>query len=478
MQTDYYEPLNIFRHNAITVRKRGGESSFNKDWQLNIQSSYERKQQLRRCSDDYNDYYNRKKLQTDFWKLDKLVGDSSVSNDMALLDEQTLCLSNTREKDNINIFQLDNTHMKKLKTISIPSKPITQLCALPHLQDDNSQHFLTGHRNGVVNLISTSEENSQINRKFNHFKYMERTNKEKLQSPSSIPIRQLSSWVEHNSFISLVNESMFVYNLEDRRNPTYLDSHPGLHSVNISNNNNDLIFAMQSGVKIFDIRSPKLTSVYNSLPVNVTETINDYELAIGNTNGLEFIDIRMTNEVISSCLVNEKKSKFGSIRNLKYNSKLKELYCLDAFGNLFNWDISIPSQTRLLKNGFQRTTNQTGLECGDLIVNSRDIRTIQLWRESVIGLGFEELSVHRIVNVKQRIITEEEQEEPILPHQVSSSDEDVETDVTSIWDEDMNQDSATIVESPIPNKNETLYSLEKFSESTIHAGNNFSYNYL
>lgn len=510
---EFYEPVNVFRQPAIHLKKRDETKTnynFNRTWQNNTKKiDYSG---LRKISDDFNDYYTTKKLKSDYWRFDRLLdSESSFPVDISINNKNDrIVLANSNSKKNITLFQLNKENeniekLTKLQTITIPTTPITQLDFVEFHSDRNDADILlTGHQNGTVNLIKTTKEKSEISKRFNHTNFMKfidepdnsNTNIEPFLGKISMPIKQLKmNTNSNNSFISLINESLFIYDFDNNKSPTYLNHIPEINSFNVPSSSfnltkNLITLNLGNGISFLDVRQAEAPSIYNiGKDITTSEWLDEYTVATGanNTAMIKIFDMRMFQhnnsidfiEPFSTCTLTQD-SHNVNIKSLRYNSYNQNLHCLDGLGNLSDWDLGTQSSSnRILKNGLsvykgsKQEITEDALECGDVIVRNGDITEIQLWNDCTIGLGLHELGLHRIVNVVESIPTHTAESSRVS----SAPEEDTAsmcTDVTSVFDantDDELLDNSTIRPEPISSfKNDgpnNTYTLENLSCQTI-----------
>lgn len=392
MNTSYYKAPEVFRQNAIFVKKnRGAAAARNSDDKelalprtCKADSSRLNSPLLRKVSGDLNDVVVTKKLRSDCWKLETdVTGVTSMS-----VDDSTIVLSNSAKTDNVHLYQLrdasqdDNNIaiagkklLHSLQTISVPGNPIVSTDIVPWQHNatvesfDSSVHdtiMLTGHSDGYVNMIatSTSEGKAKILKRFNHAKHLKVTHpisdsfgvdlaSQVYDMHRSKPVRQLKSW-NKNHFVSVINESLFVYDVnEHARNPLFLNNFPGLEHVD-PNPVNKHTFSLAgtkfgaAGIALLDLRSNDTTGLrvpggeLQQQHQGTTECGRSYvskwldEYTVANSVGktLKVWDIRY-GEVKAQLL-----GHYGYVNSLKFDSKLNKLYSSDDQGLILSWDMN------------------------------------------------------------------------------------------------------------------------------------------
>ena len=436
--TDYYTPVNIFRNNAINVPKRNELrlKKQNNHWQKYL--SLTDKNTLRKCSDEFNDYYTTKKLHSNFFEINSLP---NTSNSLCA-DQSNNILVSTENK--LKLMQINQEKLFEMQSITLPhSNTLTSI----FLDDNNNmKRILSGGSDGVVNLIETSitEGNAKILRRFNHKSFLKSTN-----NTSVYPIRKLLPF-QNDNFISIINDSIFIYNLGDRKTPVFLQSFTGLesvsynHSKNFTNNKLLALSGSQfgsSGISLLDLTSNKQDpsnfvsnqySPYNIADSNVNSYdclwIDDYHIANTINDTVKIWDIRSNQ---GSPLIEFKPEK-GYIQSLSFfqNDNKKTLYTSDDQNNIISWDLTDMSKmkTCILSQGLNSIIEDVKTEgknynegiygCGNIIINGNIINTkkqknnIQsnllmdaLNDGSLLTLKNNELGLHQIKDVPSSIIT-------------------------------------------------------------------------
>ncbi|GAV54360.1 hypothetical protein ZYGR_0AL00920 [Zygosaccharomyces rouxii] len=419
METDYYQPVKVFRQPAMIVKTRGATRQTSgerhaKSWLHD--TSRIGSPLLKKVSEEFNDHYTTRKLKSEYWKVNRDNTSTSLPTDLSVVRD-TLLVSNMNDRDNLKLFNVSQdghgepTKLYELQSISVPGKSITSACLLSPLEypadyvEGHDQLLLTGHQDGIVNLISTSRENgnAKIVRRYNHGKYLSRnmpaTLDNWLQSFASLPIRRLKPWAG-SGFASIINDSLFIYELDRPKSPQYLQSFPGLESFAINDFRNPYLLALcgsqfgDSGIALLDLRSGrsggnlyipdgnKNAACSNSLRTPMQSHVSreciwiDEFHVVNCTNDVAKIwDIRSTDGE-KQCEIMPMK---GCIESLTYHEPTKTLYTGDDQGYVVSWDLHhltgikkcIPSQgfnSILLESVEQETLHEIN-QCGSIVVN-------------------------------------------------------------------------------------------------------------
>lgn len=469
MERDYYQPANVFRQPAIIVKKRSQRMAkdlidtsghHKKSWQNN--ASKIGSPLLRKASDDYNDHYTTKKLKSEYWKINNETRSTSLPSDLSIVDD-TLLVSNMDSKDNlklINVKQPDqkedamsSAKLHELQSISVPGNPIISASLLSNVDfaadfvDGHDQLLLSGHQDGIVNLISTSLENgnAKIVKRYNHGKYLSHKDPATLDSwlqvYNSLPVRKIKPW-NGSGFTSLVNDSLFIYDLNRTKSPQYLQSFPGIESV--AANKNPYLLSLcgsqfgRGGVALLDLRCDQSdrnvylpdsnTTASSRLSSSHTSSydcvwIDEYHVANCANDAVKIWDIRSTGGQTKCEMLPMK----GCIEALSYHSPSKTLYTSDDQGYIISWDLTRMDRMKkgTLAQGFNSIIVQNGNEllhevsqCGNIVVNGgnpqkqnsentvqKSIYMESLTNGSLVTLSSTELGLHQICNVECRAST-------------------------------------------------------------------------
>ncbi|CAI1959751.1 hypothetical protein SEUBUCD650_0E02140 [Saccharomyces eubayanus] len=480
----YYEPTNIFRQPAINIKKRSEKkkvlqsittsSTYKKSWQNN--TSKMNSPILRKASDNFNDFYTTKKLRSDYWKLYGIDEEEQfIPSDISIVDNIVL-VSTMSDKDNLKLFEISSVKkLKELQTISVPGTPITCICLLPmadfspsvfrnpRINSSHDQLILTGHQDGVVNLISTSiyKGCAKIIKRFNHNKFLKSTVSSSTPileiSPKTAPILKVSPW-NKTGFVSLLNDSLFIYDLKSNTNsmktPIFLQSYPGINSFAVNDFYDPFLLALvgskfgPNGVSLLDLR----TNLYipdildNNTVTGTSEDhlqrkntsldcvwIDNHYVAQGLNDKIQIWDIQSCDSK-PVCELNANK---GYVERIKFDKKTGLLYSSDDQGFVICWDLQNLHNMKYgeLIHGFNSINldgiNETLLtkevfQCGNIIVSGVDNKKICLESNEIslkgTGCGFLflettnegslitldnfcELGLHQICQVKYNVNT-------------------------------------------------------------------------
>lgn len=455
---DYYQPANIFRQPAMCIKKTRDISCQTKSLQLKTDGNYKKSWQndtskmnsplLRKASGDINDFYTAKKLKSEYWKISENDAISPVDLNSSLsVSGNRLLVSNGSKKDNLKLYQLETANtfseknkLRELQSITVPDKLITSTALLPtdfnneaDLELGHDQLILTGHQDGVVNLITTStaEGGAKIVRRFKHGKYLKSTTNDNLEmwmAKKSYPIRKLLPWSDGKSicgFLSLVNDSLFIYNLSQGKTPLYLNSFPGIESFDVNPTNSHMLSLSgssfgENGISILDLRcGAGKGNLYipgnSSMPGSSLNCkwLDEHTLANSVGNTVKVWDIRNT------------KMKFdiqghkGCINALNYYRESQALYSSDDQGYTVCWDLNNVNEhveKCTLAQGFQSIGAESSIgtqQCGN-IVTSPDLSRVShskfnnpgstflesLCDGSLVTLDYQEIGVHKIYDVE------------------------------------------------------------------------------
>lgn len=463
METDYYQPVKVFRQPAMHVKTR--DASQHEDGEHHAKSwlhdtSRISSPLLKKVSEEFNDHYTTRKLKSDYWGVNQDNNCTSLPTDLSVVRD-TLLVSNMNDRDNLKLFNVsqadsgDPTKLHELQSISVPGKPITSTSLLPPLEypneyvEDHDQLMLAGHQDGVVNLISTSRENgnAKIVKRFNHGKYLSRnmpvTLDNWLQSFSSLPIRKLGPWAG-SGFTSIINDSLFIYELNRPKSPQYLQSFPGLESFAINDFRNPYLMALcgsqfgDSGIALLDLRSSrqggnlyipdgkKTAATFNSsrspMQSHVSKEcvwIDEFHVVNCSNDVAKIWDIRSTDGE-NQCEIMPMK---GCIESLTYHEPTKTLYTGDDQGYVLSWDLHhlegikkcIPAQgfNSVLTESVEQETLHEINQCGSIVINGGQQKFTEstnkvhgsllmdtMGNGSLATLDSQELGLHQICQVE------------------------------------------------------------------------------
>lgn len=451
---EYYQPPNVFRQPAILVKKRQDNTlpclqleTHKKSWQNDI--SRIGSPLLRKASGDMNDFYTTQQLRSDYWAVSS--PDPTILTTSLSTYDESLLVSNTSLKDNLKLFQLKNNDKKsqlyELQSISVPGGSTVSACLLPSSyscakqEDHHNQLLLSGHQDGIVNLIATSTQdgNAKIIKRFNHGKYLKSTDPDSLDTwlkgRRSLPIKQIKPW-NSKGFISVVNESMFIYDLNQHRTPLYLQSFGGLEALDANPTNPHLLALVgsqfgENGISLLDLRngqghgnlySPDSVAANYSSISRDCAWLNEHTVANAVGNCVKLWDIRATG--VKCTVVGHK----GSVQSIKYHEESKRLYTSDDQGYAIAWDLDNIDSVKecRLATGF----NSIGVEsladvkqCGNIVV-SPDMKRMSsfttthdydqrtrgsqfldtLANGSLVTLDSKELGLHAIHNIQRPVV--------------------------------------------------------------------------
>ncbi|CEP60517.1 Dse1p LALA0_S01e12728g [Lachancea lanzarotensis] len=451
----YYSPPNIFRQPAVRVRKEHQSpqtpslDTHSRSWQNN--TTRLSSPLLRKVSEDMNDYYTTKQLRSEFWTLPHREQSCTATfpNSLSCLDDVVLT-SSMAPSDNLQLFRLnvqdhETAQLAELQSITVPGAPVTTSCLFPQTfssfkqPTDHDRLLCSGHQDGVVNLISTSEAEggAKIIKRFNHAKYLKSTQTDNLdsllQSKRASPIRQINAW-NTNGFISIVNESLFIYDLNQHRLPLYLQSFTGLEAVEANPDNPNLLALVgsrlgPSGLSLLDLRcvgghgtlySPDTSGSSDTNVSTACCWLNEYTIANAVKDCVKIWDIRFPG---SKCTV---KGHKGSVKALKFHKESQRLFTSDDENYTLAWDMeNLDNVSEChLANGFQSICEENVSQvkqCGNIISspnstpNSPSSQTsqsgvsgftlLELCREgSLLTLDSKELGLHSIRDVEKPFV--------------------------------------------------------------------------
>ncbi|AQZ15446.1 DSE1 (YER124C) [Zygosaccharomyces parabailii] len=465
MGTGYYQPVNVFRQPAISVKTRNplgddgckGSNHHSKSWLHN--TSRMGSPLLRKVSDEFNDHYLTKKLKSEFWRVNPETSSTSVPTDLSVV-RNCILLSNMETKDNLKLYELsqdrcgDPTKLYELQTISVPGKPITSASLLSPLEysadyvEGHDQLMLAGHQDGVVNLISSSRENgnAKIVKRYNHGKYLSRNSPATLdnwlESYASLPIRHLEPWAG-SGFTSVINDSLFIYDMNRPKAPQYLQSFPGLESFAINNFRNPYLMSLcgsqfgNSGIALLDLRGGShggnlyipdsdnvvgFSSMRAPMQSHVSRDcvwIDEFHVVNCSNDVAKIWDIRSTSGETKCEIIPMR----GCIESLKYHEPTKTLYTGDDQGYIISWDLQHMSGIKkcILAQGFNSILMESAQEdrlhevnqCGSIVVNGGHSKYTESTNRvhgsvlmgsmgdgSLATLDSRELGLHQICQVK------------------------------------------------------------------------------
>lgn len=405
---------------------------------------------LRKASDDFNDYYTTKKLESQYWKVNVDKRSTSLPTGLSVVDD-TLLVSNMDSKDNLKLLKIQQDEstprLHEIQTISVPGTPIMSTTLLPQRDydasyyDGHDQLMLTGHQDGVINLISTSMDygDAKVVKRYKNGKFLSRQDPPNLdnwlQSFTSLPVRNLKPW-NQRGFVSLVNDSLFIYDINGSRTPQYLQSFAGIESFAI--NKNPYLLSLcgsqfgKSGIALLDLRcdqknagnlyipdSQVTSSRLSSQQISSYDCVwlDEFHLANCVNDTVKLWDIRSTGGEAKCDIVPMK----GCVQSLSYHEESKTLYTSDDQGIIISWDMKRIDNMKkaTLAQGFSSiiVQNQESLhevsQCGNIVVNGDSMHKQYpkscvhgsvfmdtLSNGSLVTLDSRELGMHRIRDVK------------------------------------------------------------------------------
>ncbi|CUS22960.1 LAQU0S07e04126g1_1 [Lachancea quebecensis] len=425
MSKEFYTPPNIFRQPAIHSKKDGARSkgpvlnTHKKSWQND--TSRMKSPLLRKASGDMNDFYTTKQLHSEFWSLSQLSGPATFSTSLSSCDDVVLT-SNMGTRDNLRMFKLGTidvdckesvqVQLTELQSISIPDKSVTASCLLPRSfknpkqGPDHDRLLLAGQQDGVVNLISTSESHgdAKIINRFNHGKYLRSTQGDSLDSwlrtKRSTPIKHMIAW-DSKGFASIINESLFIYDMNQHRLPLYLQSFDGLEAMDSNPYNNQLLALAgssfgTSGLSLLDLRGGcGYGNLYSPDPESLGQTavstncvwLDEFTVANTIANSVKLWDIRTSG---TKCVINGHK---GFVEALKYDNENQRLFSSDDQGYTIAWDLKDLKNVSEchLATGLQSIGEKDVAEvkqCGNVIVAPNSLRnSMTALSDDILGSG-------------------------------------------------------------------------------------------
>lgn len=443
------------------------------------------------CSQNSNGFINTKKLNQQFWQLNKFTDSTEKITDIDTIND-TLVLANSGLKHNLQFFNLQNDsinnsnsnkiNIKCLQTVSIPGSPITKVKLIDTNQfknnssgnnynynindNDNSQLFnsindydnliLTGHLNGKINIISTNTNESKIIQKFNLSKYLRNhytnfnsnLNYCKNGNQYNLPIQQIDFLNHPNYLVSRINDVLFIYNLNNGdKKPIFLNHYMGLQNFKLCKNidsKNNILLTKFNSIDLLDFRQSELTKIFDinrnfyDCQINCTEILSDNLIAMGTSNGIKILDAR-TSQILTEVV------DTTAVKQLDYNYEKSELNCLDQSGHVTKWDLNNISNAKmtlkmnsksLLFGKFSYSANdnrdESFLENGDLILNNNDTKFLSNWKNDLITVGSKELGLHQIIDVRTPIKTINESNFSITTSKLEKTNKSFENELTKI----------------------------------------------
>lgn len=373
---EYYEPPQVFRQPAIIVKKRANSTNCIKDsanivkamsnpfekrhWSHDLNHKM-RSQVLRQVSDDFNDCYTTKKVASDFFSLHC----TSVThpNDISSSKDGLLLIANSESTENLKLYQVtDNNSLRELQGITVPGAKITSVCMLSYNRykqfssvQEHDVLFLTGHQDGIVNLISTSKHvgGAKIIKRFNHVKYLRSTmdyvTLESMLRPfASTPVIKLKPWND-TGFVSMVNDSIFVYDMEkSHKAPQYLNSFSGLQSFAINEASNPYLLSLcgsefgSHNIALLDLRNglyiPSIDDIQEKKSIQISLDclwLDGSHVAQAVNTMIQIWNVESTSPSPVCKILPER----GYIEKLAYDQEKLILYSGDDQGHIISWDL-------------------------------------------------------------------------------------------------------------------------------------------
>ncbi|CCE62742.1 hypothetical protein TPHA_0D01010 [Tetrapisispora phaffii CBS 4417] len=486
--SDYYCPSNIFRNNAIAIPKRNELRLKNKVTNKYSYTNNRQKQQLRKCSEDFNDYYTTKKLYSNYFEVPNCTNNETSFSHLDIDPNNNILIAN-ESKLKLLSFEVESQFHSKLhgiQTIHLPKPNLTSSIFFNKKENNDTLSILSGHSNGVVNLIDTSLEsgNAQVKTRFNHKKYLKSI--PSLVTSGCFPIKKLVAPKNDNIFISLANDSLFIYDLNEKSKPLFLKLFAGVESLAYNNSlnfTNNKLMALsgskfgKAGISLLDLTSSHsnptnlisnqyypITNSYSRPEVSYDCLwIDDFLIANTLGNKVKVWDIRST---AGEALVTIESNK-GYIESLMYNSTSKLLFTNDDQNTVISWDLRDLKKMRrgILSQGFNSVMNESGTSqesngtycIGNIVVNGNS--TIQQSNQksninsslkinllddgSLVSLRNTELGYHAIKTVTCSTnlqLVDEEQNKYTFQEQVERKEETKDTKYP-IQNEDISEEN-------------------------------------
>lgn len=497
---DYYKPPVLFRQNAIKkARSDPGfylqKNNSSEKWLLkdNVQNDILNKT----CS------LNKIKIASNYWRIpddDFYLTAVSVNQQ----NPEQIAIASGKHESNLFIYDMnfDQDVLTHQQTVSLPN--IESMEWLDYDKEESS--ILTGHKNGVAHMVSIPESNSnesaRILKRFNHKKHF--TN-DKYRN-SSIKNLDIPNW-NKNSFLSLCNENIFLWDLNHRSDlPILKNQHLGIRNFDSSLSNNGIVaLCGEFGIALNDLRAPINTpSIFtpkDSANMGFSNSIKwaPYDsniLAASHVDGVvrlwdiraqrSFAKLKGHNDLVTSIEWSEESSS--------------DLYTGSRDGNIIHWDLDFDEDLSncCLNEGLDSINfhkNQFLTDDYDIynIVNQRQCGTlIPAAKDSIIGLtstngnilsidGSSYLGVHRkrgidsfrVEEGTSAMIIDDMLNEIPFKRQVSNSGSCTLTDSSdeeSIFEQSIQVDSApsTANNSPVHVKTRSITKLLNNSDHSVN----------
>ncbi|CCH40792.1 putative WD repeat-containing protein [Wickerhamomyces ciferrii] len=511
---DFYKPTMLFRQNAIKKSKSNPEfythnnNKSTESWLLKEQKSSTSILD-KACS------MNRVKIASNYWKI---PDDSNYLTSIAINDsnQEQIAISSGSSDSNLFIYDLNNesislTHQQ---TITLPN--ILNMKWLDYAMEEST--LITGHKQGVIHMVSIPEANSnesaKILKRFNHKKHF--NNSKTLRDPSIRTIN-MPNWDSKNSsnlLISQCNENIFLWDLNHRSDlPILKNQHLGIKNFDSSPSSNGIIgLAGDFGIAINDLRAP-INEVSMFTPKISKDTKNygfannikwaPYDsniLAASHIDGIvrlwdiraqeSFGSLQGHNDLITSIEWSEESSS--------------DLYTGARDGNIIHWDLNFNEDlnncclnegldsinyydNQFLTDEFEIYHHLSKRQCGTLIPAAKNSITnltsssnyiLSIDGSSYLGLhkkrGLDSFEVEEGTSdmIIDNMLKEFPQTETVSDSGsiMTNSDGESESESNSIFEQTLMQDSSvpsTTNNSPIHNKTKSITSLLNNSENSI-----------
>ncbi|VUG19989.1 DEBR0S6_05116g1_1 [Brettanomyces bruxellensis] len=310
------------------------------------------------------------KIKSSYWKLvshaNNKPGNSQPKLECISAVDSIVAVASSEKRSNLRIYGLD-TEMHRMTHISSISLPdIKCLEWLYDPTDDQSENelrfLLTGHSNGIVNLImvplapTCGVEHAQIIKQFDHKKQLlyytgEMDSHTSISRPTSSlnQILQMQvtpkTWTRcnRNSMLSLYGEHLFMWDTSRSSRPL-LCTRTGGTSCFDSNPSTDGILALSGrfGVSLCDLRQTQqqasllfIPSQYNKESVAVSWCKSDpnYICSASIDSTVMVWDIRMLKPV--ACL----KQDTPGINSVSWDKK-ESIFSSSDDGKLVHWNLN------------------------------------------------------------------------------------------------------------------------------------------
>lgn len=496
---DFYKPPNLFRKNAIKkVRSDPGfylqKNNSSENWLLkdDHESSFLNKS----CS------LNKIKIASNYWKIpdeDFYLTAVSVNQE----NPEQIAIASGQHESNLFIYDMnfDRDVLTHQQTISLPN--IESMKWLDYDKEESS--ILTGHKNGVVHMVSVPDSNSnecaRILKRFNHKKHF---SNDKYRN-SAIKNINIPNWSSTNSFLSLCNENIFMWDLNHRSDlPILKNQHLGIKNFDSSPSKAGIVaLCGEFGISLSDLRAPVNTpSIFtpkNSQNLGYSNNIKwaPYDsniLAASHAdNVVRLWDIRAQDSFA------QLKGHNDLVTSLEWSEESSsDFYSGSRDGNIIHWDLDFNEDLTncCLNEGLDSINfykNQFLTDDFDIykVVNQRQCGTIiPAAKESIIELtstngnilsidGSSYLGVHKkrgldsfaVEEGTSAMIIDDMLKEIPYAREVSDSGSTISSDdESSIFEQSLQIDTApsTAHNSPVHIKNKSITSLMNHSDNSIN----------